>query len=158
MALSSRAREFQNLLDRKNLGLTVQELPDLTRTAEEAADALDCSKAQIVKSLVFRDAEINEPIVILVSGVNRVDVKNVSQATGIQLAKADADFVKEKTGYSIGGVPPIGHKEAAMIIVDHDLLKFDEVWAAAGTPHAVFCIPGDVTQILPDCRVMEVGQ
>lgn len=156
MALSKRAQKFQDLLNGRGLNLTVKELPDLTRTADDAAAALGCRKAQIVKSLVFRNAETNNPILILVSGINRVNEEDVSRSIGVELAKADADYVKEKTGFSIGGVPPVGHKEAAVVIVDEDLLDYDELWAAAGTPHAVFRIDGEITKILSDYRVMRI--
>lgn len=156
MSLSKRARQFQELLNSRDLDLAVKELPDSTRTADDAAAALGCMKAQIVKSLVFRNAATNAPVVVLASGVNRVSENEVATATGIRLAKADAQFVKEKTGFSIGGVPPLGHKTKTRVIVDCDLLEYDEVWAAAGTPHAVFNVKGPITNILSDYEVMAV--
>ena len=156
MSLSKRAQQFQDILDQQGLGLTVQELPESTRTADDAAAALGCSKAQIVKSLVFRDATEDKPVVVLASGPNRVNEKSIAAHLGHEIGKADADFVKRRTGYAIGGVPPLGHLEPVKLFVDADLLQFEEVWAAAGTPSAVFKIPGKVTDILPEHEVVSV--
>jgi prolyl-tRNA editing enzyme YbaK/EbsC (Cys-tRNA(Pro) deacylase) len=155
--LSKRARQFQALLDERGTGLTVLELPDSTRTAEDAARALGCTTAQIVKSLVFRDQVSDAPVMVLASGPNRVDEKVIAGHLGHAVGKADADFVKQSTGYSIGGVPPLGHKNPVTLFVDEDLLGFDEVWAAAGTPHAVFKIPGKLTEILGEHTVIAVS-
>jgi prolyl-tRNA editing enzyme YbaK/EbsC (Cys-tRNA(Pro) deacylase) len=154
--LSKRARQFQALLDERRTGLTVLELPDSTRTAEDAARALGCSVAQIVKSLVFRDMVTGAPVMVLASGANRVDEKVIAGHLGHEVAMADAGYVKEATGYSIGGVPPIGHRGQVTVFVDEDLLAFGEVWAAAGTPHAVFRIPGKLTSILAGHTVIAV--
>jgi prolyl-tRNA editing enzyme YbaK/EbsC (Cys-tRNA(Pro) deacylase) len=154
--LSKRARQFQAFLDEHGSGLTVLELPDSTRTAADAADALGCSTAQIVKSLVFRDLVTDGPVVVLASGPNRVDEKVIATHLGHEVGKAGADYVKAVTGYSIGGVPPIGHRSAVAVFVDEDLLAFDEVWAAAGTPHAVFKISGKFTSILGEHTVISV--
>lgn len=153
--LSKRARQFQAFLDECGTGLAVLELPDSTRTAEDAARALGCATAQIVKSLVFRDLATGAPVIVLASGPNRVDEKVIAGHLGHGVGKADADYVKAATGYSIGGVPPIGHNPVA-VFVDADLLAFDEVWAAAGTPHAVFKIPGKLTSILAEYTVISV--
>jgi len=156
MSLSKRAQQFQDVLYQRSLGLRVIELPDSTRTADDAARALGCSKAQIVKSLVFRDTATERPVVVLASGPNRVNEKSIATHLGSEIDKADADFVKRATGFAIGGVPPLGHCEPVTLFVDEDLLQFDEVWAAAGTPHAVFKIPGKLTDILPEHTVISV--
>ncbi len=156
MNLSKRAQQFQDILDQRGLGLTVLELPESTRTADDAARALGCSKAQIVKSLVFRDAAEDRPVIVLASGPNRVNEKIIAERLGREIGKADADFVKRMTGYAIGGVPPLGHREPVTLFVDEDLLGFEEVWAAAGTPSAVFKIPGKITDILPEHEVVSV--
>jgi prolyl-tRNA editing enzyme YbaK/EbsC (Cys-tRNA(Pro) deacylase) len=150
VSLSKSATKFQNLLRERGLDLTVVELPASTRTADDAALALNCEKSQIVKSLVFRHAATGDPVIVLASGTNRVNEEAISAMVGGGIAKADADFVKSATGYSIGGVPPLGHKQAARVFVDEDLLAFEEVWAAAGTPNAVFKISGKITDILPE--------
>lgn len=156
MNISKRARQFQEILDQRGLDLVVQELPASTRTADDAAKALGCDKAQIVKSLVFRTVTDGEPVVVLASGPNRVNEKAIARIIGDAITKADADFVKAVTGFAIGGVPPLGHKQEVRLFVDEDLLAFDEVWAAAGTPHAVFRIPGNLTDILPEHQVISV--
>jgi prolyl-tRNA editing enzyme YbaK/EbsC (Cys-tRNA(Pro) deacylase) len=157
MTLSNRAREFQGIIHRRGLDLVVQELPESTRTADDAARALGCAKEQIVKSLVFRDTGTDRPVVVLASGVNRVDEQLVSERHGSPLARADASFVKQRTGFAIGGVPPFGHREAVDLFVDECLLRHEELWAAAGTPRAVFRITGKITDVLPDCVVLRIA-
>ncbi len=149
MSLGRRARQFQNRLRELRLDLEVVEMPDSTRTAADAARALNCEQAQIVKSLVFRAEPADEPVLVLVSGVNQVNEVAVSRALGKDLGKADAAYVKDATGFSIGGVPPLGHSWPMTVLVDEDLLRFDATWAAAGSPNAVFRIPGPVTDFLP---------
>jgi len=113
--------------------------PEGTRTAEDAAAAIGCEVGQICKSLVFRVGD--EALLVVTSGVNRVDTARFGAR------KADADFVREATGFSIGGVPPFGHRQRIETIVDEDLLGYDVVWAAAGTPNAVFPIkPADLVE------------
>jgi prolyl-tRNA editing enzyme YbaK/EbsC (Cys-tRNA(Pro) deacylase) len=156
MSISKRAQQFQDLLTERGLNLTVLELPDSTRTAEDAARALGCKKSQIVKSLVFRAVADDRPIVVLASGPNRVNEETIARLVGSQIVKGDADFVKDVTGFAIGGVPPLGHRQRVTLLVDEDLLAFDEVWAAAGTPNAVFKIAGRLREILPEHQVVSV--
>jgi len=122
------------------LGLPCQvvELPASTRTAQEAAQAIGCSVAQIVKSLIFRGSRTGKPILVLASGVKRVDEKKLGELAGEPVGKADADFVRQQTGFAIGGVPPVGHAAPIETYIDADLLQHEEIWAAAGTPRAVF--------------------
>jgi 2-haloalkanoic acid dehalogenase type II len=115
----------------------VVELPESTRTAAEAAQAVGCELHQIVKSLVFRGANSGGPFLILASGGNRVDETWMARYTGQPLARADPEFVRSNTGFAIGGVPPAGHPSRMPAFVDYDLLEFREVWAAAGHPQAV---------------------
>ncbi len=139
--LSKSAHSVQAALDKLMLECKVLELPNSTRTALDAASAIGCDIAQIVKSLVFRTKKTARPVLILASGPNRVDIQSLANYLGENIEKADAKFVKEVTGFAIGGIPPIGHKNPIdFIYIDKDLLKFDEVWAAAGTPNGVFCI------------------
>src|SRR5208283_5364320 len=111
---------------------TITEFPAGTRTAADAAAAVGCTVAQIAKSIVFRAA------VIITSGANRVDPARASAALGVKLARADADWVRATTGFAIGGVAPIGHITAPLLLLDEDLLALDPIWAAAGTPSNVF--------------------
>lgn len=156
MTISKRAQQFQDWLNDNGHDLTVQELPDSTRSADDAARTLGCSKAQIVKSLVFRADATREPVLVLASGPNRVNEKKIASLTGSPVSKADPDFVKRVTGYSIGGVPPIGHPEWITTFVDEDLLRHDETWAAAGTPNAVFKVPGPLSRILGEHTVISI--
>ncbi len=109
----------------------VVEFSKLTRTAQEAAEQIGCSVAQIAKSLIFKDAG-DKPVLVIASGINRVDDKR------LELFKADANFVKGKTGFVIGGVPPWGHKQKIKTLIDEDLKQYDLIWAAAGKNNAVF--------------------
>ena len=121
----------------------VRTLSSSTRTAAEAADSLGCEVAQIAKSLVFRDEATGEAVLVIASGINRVSVDRIRHATGVSPGRADAAFVREQTGYAIGGIPPVAHATALRSFLDPDLKRFDTVWAAAGTPHAVFEIAPD---------------
>ncbi len=136
--LSASARRVQEALQEHGLDCQVVELPDSTRTAPEAAAAIGCQVAQIVKSLVFRGRHTDRPILVIASGANRVNEKRLGELAGEPVEKASADFVRERTGFAIGGVPPLGHAEPLLTFIDQDLLRYDIVWAAAGTPHAVF--------------------
>jgi prolyl-tRNA editing enzyme YbaK/EbsC (Cys-tRNA(Pro) deacylase) len=146
--LSSSAQKVQQALDVLGLHLNVVELPGSTRTAVEAAQAVGCQVGQIVKSLVFKAKRSERPILVIASGQNRVDEKRLEALIGEPLGKADADFVRQRTGFVIGGVPPVGHLEKLETYIDQDLLQFDELWAAAGTPHAVFRLkPAELLQM-----------
>jgi prolyl-tRNA editing enzyme YbaK/EbsC (Cys-tRNA(Pro) deacylase) len=146
--LSLNALKVQSALNNFGLELTVVELPDSTRTAVDAANAIGCQVAQIVKSLVFKRKESGNAVFIAVSGVNRVDEKVIKNTLGEPVEKADADFVREQTGFPIGGVPPLGHEHAMEFIIDQDLMQYDTLWAAAGTPNAVFQLtPEDLVKI-----------
>lgn len=116
----------------------VVELPASTRTSQEAAAAIGCTVSQIAKSLVFRGAQSNKPVMVIASGTNRVNEARLSELIGEPTAKADANFVRTHTGFAIGGVAPVGHATPIEIYIDQDLLQFEQIWAAAGTPNAVF--------------------
>ncbi|MBB5752788.1 YbaK/EbsC family protein [Prosthecomicrobium pneumaticum] len=122
------------------LGLVVEPvvMPAETRSAEDAARACGCVVGRIVKSLVFRGAESGRPVLLLVSGANRVDEKVASALLGEPIVRPDAAFVRAETGFAIGGIPPFGHSRALPTFIDRDLLTHQTVWAAAGTPKAVF--------------------
>ncbi|MET9733152.1 YbaK/EbsC family protein [Streptomyces sp. NPDC006458] len=115
----------------------VRRFPDATRTAAEAAAAIGCELSQICKSLIF--AADGVPVLVLMDGASRVDVERVRRELGAEkVTRADAGVVRETTGYAIGGVPPFGHRTPTRVLADRALLTHDEVWAAAGNPHAVF--------------------
>ena len=139
-SLSASAQRVQDALTALGLPCRVVELPASTRTAQEAADAVGCAVGQIVKSLVFRGAHTDTPILALVSGANRVNEARLGELAGEPIAKADAAFVRTHTGFAIGGVAPLGHPTPLKTYVDADLLQYAEIWAAAGTPNAVFAL------------------
>ncbi len=146
--LSSSAKKVQEALDRFGIPGKVVEMPDSTRTAVEAAQAIGCTVGQIVKSLVFKGATSQMAVLILASGINRVDVNRIAEILGEPVEKADPEFVREQTGFVIGGVPPIGFEKTIKTLIDQDLLTYSEIWAAAGTPHAVFqLLPTDLVRI-----------
>lgn len=148
-ALNASARKVQDALDARGYAhCRVVEMPDSTRTAAEAAAAIGCTVAQIAKSLVFRGAQTGAPILVIASGVNRVDTARLAALVGEPVEKPDADYVRERTGFVIGGVPPLGHSEPIRTIIDRDLLAFEDIWAAAGTPRAVFRLtPGELVSM-----------
>ena len=136
--LRDSAKRVQDFLFTTGFSFKVKELPGSTRTAQEAADSIGCTVSQIAKSLVFRDKETDLPILVIASGSNRVDVMKIQKATGLKLGRADGKYVKERVGYAIGGVPPVAHNEPLETILDPGLKKYEVIWAAAGTPFAVF--------------------
>jgi prolyl-tRNA editing enzyme YbaK/EbsC (Cys-tRNA(Pro) deacylase) len=136
--LSASAQKVQDALSARGMTLQVVELPGSTRTAQEAAQAIGCDVGQIVKSLVFKGKRSAKPVLVIASGGNRVNEQKIEALIGEPLGKADADFVRQQTGFVIGGVPPVGHNQPLLTYVDADLLQYSEIWAAAGTPHAVF--------------------
>ncbi|MBN1565538.1 MAG: YbaK/EbsC family protein [Anaerolineae bacterium] len=146
MTLSPSAQKVQDALTERGFGaITVVELPGSTRTSAEAAAAIGCTVAQIAKSLIFKGKESGDPILVIASGTNRVNTQTIKALVGEAIEKPDADFVREKTGFAIGGIPPVGHVQPVTTFIDEELLHYDEIWAAAGTPHAVFkLLSGDL--------------
>jgi len=118
--------------------MRVMEMPATTRTAQEAADAIGCRVAQIAKSIVFMGKDTGKPVLVIASGVNRVNEQRMAERAGEELRKATPEFVRASTGFAIGGVPPVGFPAPIETWIDEELLLFEEVWAAAGTPFAVF--------------------
>lgn len=140
MNLSSSATRVQAALDAAGITARVVELPQSTRTAAEAAQAVGCEVGQIAKSLVFRAD--GDAVLVITSGTNRVNEKRLG------LERASAEFVREKTGYAIGGIPPVGHATPLRTFIDEDLMRFERIWAAAGTPNAVFELsPGELAPL-----------
>lgn len=154
--LSPSARKVQEALQALGMSLQVVELPGSTRTAVEAAQAIGCQVGQIVKSIIFKAKRSQKAILVIASGSNRVNEKQIEALIGEPLGKADADFVREQTGFVIGGVPPVGHANSLETFIDQDLLQYEIIWAAAGTPHAVFRLtPADLLRITTG-RVIDV--
>lgn len=155
-SLSPSAQKVQDALEAKGYSLEVVELPESTRTAAEAAQAIGCQAGQIVKSLVFRAEKTNRPILVIASGTNRVNEKRIGQLLGEPIGKADAGFVRQHTGFVIGGVPPLGHDQPVQTFIDWDLLQYEQVWAAAGTPHAVFRLSPENLEDMTGGQIVEV--
>lgn len=129
------------------------ELAESTRTSAEAAAAIGTTVAQIAKSLVFLAGE--KPVLVIASGVNGISLDKLARQLGTPVGRANADMVKQITGFPIGGVPPVGHVSPMRVLVDKDLLQYPEVWAAAGTPHAVFrIIPAELIRITKEKSLM----
>jgi prolyl-tRNA editing enzyme YbaK/EbsC (Cys-tRNA(Pro) deacylase) len=151
----SKPQRIQQFLLDHNLDITIVEFEHSTRTADEAAEAVGCEVGQIVKSLVFRSGE--KPVLFLVSGANRVNPELLGPIFPNGLKMADADFTREKTGYAIGGVPPVAHEAPLDTYLDETLLDFEMVWAAAGTPHAVFPIKSQDLLRLTSAKAIKVN-
>jgi prolyl-tRNA editing enzyme YbaK/EbsC (Cys-tRNA(Pro) deacylase) len=130
--------KVKEVLEASGIGFEIMILPDAVRTARLAADALGCSVGQIANSLIFRNPENDEAVLVMCAGDRRVDLEKVRRQTGIELGKANAAFVRRKTGFAIGGVPPVAHARSPVTLLDNSLRRHDEIWAAAGTPESVF--------------------
>jgi Cys-tRNA(Pro) deacylase len=146
--LKTSAEKVQQAVQELGYEFTIIEFDQSTRTAADAAAAIGCTVAQIAKSLIFKGSQSQQPILIITSGHNRVNEKLVKTALGEKIGKADAQFVREATGYSIGGVPPVGHPAPIKTLIDEDLFEHKVIWAAAGTPNAVFRLsPNDLQEM-----------
>ena len=155
MALSPSAQRFQDTLAAAGFAGEVVELAASTRTSAEAAAAVGCTVAQIAKSIVFRAAS-GRAVLVIASGVNRIDERKVATALGEKIGKADAEFVRARTGFVIGGVPPFGHATPPHVLLDEDLFALGEIWAAAGTPNAVFRLTPAALETLTGGRRADV--
>ncbi len=155
--LSPSARMVQDTLRRLGYANRVVEFGQTTRSAREAAEAIGCRVEQIAKSLVFRTRDGQRPVLVVASGRNRVDEALLAGYVGEAIERPDAEYVRARTGYAIGGVPPIAHAETIETYIDRDLLALDAIWAAAGTPHAVFCLTPDDLVAMTGGRVVAVA-
>jgi prolyl-tRNA editing enzyme YbaK/EbsC (Cys-tRNA(Pro) deacylase) len=148
MALKESIRKVQEVLHAHGLTCHVVELAKTARSAPEAARAIGCGVEQIVKSLVFRGQQTHRPILVVASGGNRVNEKTLSVLVSEPVEKANAAFVRQHTGFAIGGVPPVGHAQRLVTFIDEDLLQYEQIWAEAGTPNAVFSLtPADLQRL-----------
>ncbi len=156
--LSASAKKVQDALLARGFSNKVVEFEQPTRSAAEAAAAVGCQVADIAKSILFKAAVSGRPILVIASGANRIDERKVAAAIGEPVEKADAAFVRTATGYAIGGVPPVGHAQAVVILIDRDLLARQNLWAAAGTPNAVFPVTPDELLRLTGGQVADVAR
>lgn len=148
---------IQKILEEKGIESRVVEFSESTRTALEAAAAIGCDVAQIAKSLIFKTKLTHRPVLVLASGSNRVNEKTIAAEVGEDIGRADPDFVRDVTGFAIGGVSPIGHKKHIdLAFIDEDLQAFPEVWAAAGTPHAVFNLKPENLSSLTGGKIIRI--
>ena len=146
--LSSSAQRVQDVLITFGLSNQVMELPASTRSSADAAKAVGCRVGQIAKSIVFQGEKTHQPVLVIASGANRINEQRIQGVLGEPIGKADAEYVRSHTGFVVGGVPPVGHAEKMAIFIDEDLLNYEEIWAAAGTPNAVFrLIPQDLVKV-----------
>jgi prolyl-tRNA editing enzyme YbaK/EbsC (Cys-tRNA(Pro) deacylase) len=155
-ALSPSAQKIQDQLKALGFEYTVIEHSESTRTAQEAAERAGCELGQIVKSLIFKGKQSGRPILVLTSGANRVDEKRISEHAGEAISRADADFVRAVTGFAIGGVPPVGHLLIMDTYLDEDFLQYETIWAAAGTPNAIFELKTADLQKMTNGKVVRV--
>lgn len=155
VAAGSRER-VELALAQHGIATQIVEFPQGTRTCADAAAAIGCSVAQIAKSVVLRAKTTGLPVVVIASGANRVCEKKVAALLGEPVGRADAEFVREKTGFAIGGVAPLGHLSKVYLLVDHDLLSIDPLWAAAGTPSTVFQVTARQLAALPEARLADI--
>ena len=154
--LSPSAQKIQDALRNLGFDLTVIENTESARTAQEAADRVGVTLGQIVKSLIFKGKTSGKPILVLTSGANRVDEKRIKAYAGEKIGRAEPDFVRAVTGYAIGGVPPIAHVQQMETYLDEDLMQYDVIWAAAGTPNAVFGLTPDDLQKMTGGQVKRI--
>ena len=156
-ALSDSAIKVQLALDRFKLDFQVLELPGSTRTASDAARVIGCEVGQIAKSLVFHFLKKEKPLLVIASGSNRVNVELVGSNLGEAIVMAGADYVRASTGFAIGGVPPLGHTTPIRTLIDQEIMQYKEIWAAAGTPHAVFRLTPDELLRITQGELMQVS-
>lgn len=146
--MKASAQAVQQALLHKGFTNKIVELPDHTRTAEEAAEAIGCNIEQIAKSIIFKMTSSNQALLIIASGANRIDETKVEEVIQEKIEIADADYVKRQTGFTIGGVAPIGHVQTLKVLLDEDLWQYKNIWAAAGHPKTVFSLtPGELLQM-----------
>ena len=155
--LTGSAARVAEELRRRGLSGGIREMPESTRSAQEAAAAIGCDVAQIVKSLVFRAIEGDDPVLVLVRGSVRVDEVKLASAVGEPVEQATGKFVRDRTGFAIGGVAPVGHSQPIATYMDEGLFAHEVVWAAAGTPRSVFPIDPQDLQQVTKAKVSDLG-
>jgi len=154
--LSPSAQKVQDALTNLGYSYVVLESEVHTRTAQQAADRVGCKLGQITKSLIFKGLTSGKPILVLTSGENRVDEAHISQLTGEAITRADPEFVRNVTGFAIGGIPPIAHVQSMETYIDEDLLQYETIWAAAGTPNSLFELIPDTLKTMTGGRIVKV--
>jgi Cys-tRNA(Pro) deacylase len=154
--LNTSVRKVEKALKAHGLECQVLNMKETTRSAQDAANSLGCRVEQIVKSLVFMTKKTKKPILVLASGANRVNPKKIRNFLSEPIKMADPDFVRSKTGFVVGGVPPLGHSSSLETFIDEDLLKYPEIWAAAGSSNTMFKLSPDDLQKITQGKVISV--
>lgn len=149
---------IQDYLRGQGLDIAVVEFAESTKTAREAAEVMGCRVEQIAKSIIFRGTESGRGILAVTGGANRVCEKKVAALAGEPLGKADAAFVREVTGFAIGGVPPMAHAQELKVFIDEDLMREESLWAAAGTPNSMFPLTPEILKRLAKGQVVDLKQ
>jgi prolyl-tRNA editing enzyme YbaK/EbsC (Cys-tRNA(Pro) deacylase) len=157
-SLSASAQCIQDALHSAGFANKVIEFSESTRTAQEAAERVGCQVGQIVKSLIFRGQSTDKPVLVLTSGANRVDENRIGEYLGEKIARADAEFARKVTGFAIGGIPPLAHSSPMETYLDEDLLRYTSIWAAAGTPNAVFELTPSELVAMTKGKILPVKQ
>lgn len=155
-SLSPSSQKVQDILDSLGYHCSVQKSPVTTRTAADAAALVGCHVGQIVKSLIFKGETSSKPILVLTSGANKVNERQISSYAAESIQRADPEFVRHVTGFAIGGVPPIGHNQPMETYIDEDLLLYSEIWAAAGTPNSLFKLTPQELEKMTAGRIVSV--
>lgn len=155
-SLKPSAKKVQQAVSVLGYEFNIVEFDTTTRTAKDAAAAIGCTVPQIAKSLIFRGKTSNLPILVIASGPNRVDESLINAALDEKIGKADAEFVRKHTGFAIGGVPPVGHLSPVRTFIDADLFHHEIIWAAAGTPNAVFKLTPDALKEMTRGKVIAI--
>jgi Cys-tRNA(Pro) deacylase len=155
-SLNTSVRKVEKALKAHGLECQVLTMKETTRSAQDAANSLGCQVEQIVKSLVFMTKKTQKPILVLASGANRVNPKKIRNFLSEPIKMAAPDFVRSKTGFVVGGVPPLGHSSSLETFIDEDLLKYPEIWAAAGSSNTMFKLSPDDLQKITQGQVISV--
>jgi prolyl-tRNA editing enzyme YbaK/EbsC (Cys-tRNA(Pro) deacylase) len=150
--------KVKTCLESFGLEFEIRILPEAVRTAALAADALECAVGQIANSLIFRDKAAAQAVLVMCAGDRRVDLQKVNLETGFELDKADADFVRQQTGFAIGGVPPVAHTRPLRTLLDDSLQRHVTIWAAAGTPESVFSMSPQQLQLITAGNWLDIAQ
>ncbi|GGP27000.1 YbaK/EbsC family protein [Silvimonas amylolytica] len=156
--ISASQQRVADVLTRHGIAARIVTFDASTRTASDAAAAIGCDVAQIAKSIILKTRQTSQLVLVVTSGRNRVCEKSVTDLVGEKVGRADADFVREKTGFAIGGVAPVAHLEAPVVLIDEDLLTYPELWAAAGTPNSVFRLTPEELVALTAGRVARIKE
>lgn len=155
---SRSAARVQEALAAAGVAARVVELPASARSSQEAARAIGCAVEQIAKSIVFRRVDTGRPVIVVLRGIDRVDTAALGRALGAGVKRAEPVFVREATGFVIGGVPPLGHAALVETLMDSALLAYDTVWAAAGTPQSVFAVSPSALATAASMNVVAVAE